>query len=169
MEAQRADMESRRKAMEEAASKAAAYVNIKPRTRLQVEKYLREKGYDEESVSEAVKQLMEYRYIDDAESARLYFEYGFSKGRGEARIRRELADKGVSAEDMDIAYDELEEVPDPVDMAMEIGRSMMAGTDIEELDFDGRRKLGARIGRRLMSRGFSPEVAYKVIGRLLKQ
>lgn len=70
---------------------------------------------------------------------------------------------------MDIAYDELEEVPDPVDMAMEIGRSMMAGTDIEELDFDGRRKLGARIGRRLMSRGFSPEVAYKVIGRLLKQ
>ena len=34
----------------------------------------------------------------------MYFEYGFQKGRGRMRIRRELAEKGVAADVIEIAF-----------------------------------------------------------------
>ena len=56
---------------------------------------------------------------------------------------------------------------DQFEMAMEIGHGAVAGIDIKELDFDAKQKLKAKIGRRLMSRGFSSDVVYKVIGSLI--
>lgn len=150
-----------------AVEKGAAYVNAKPRTRQQVIRYLREKGFAEDDIAEAVEELEEYHYIDDFKYSMMYFEYGFEKGRGVGRIRRELAEKGVAADIIDMAYDELEEVPDQFRAAMEIGESMTAGIDVQALDHDGKRKLQGRIGRRLMSRGFTSETAYKVINRLM--
>ena len=97
----------------------------------------------------------------------MYFRYGFEKGRGVSRIKRELSEKGVSSDIIDIAYEELEDIPDQFEMAMEIGHGAVAGIDIKELDFDAKQKLKAKIGRRLMSRGFSSDVVYKVIGRLI--
>lgn len=161
-------MDTREKTIEKAAGKAGAFINIKPRTCFQVKKYLREKGFDEEIISEVLEMLKEYRYIDDMEYSRMYFRYGFGKGRGLSRIRRELSEKGVASEVMDAAYDELDDVPDQTELAMEIGRAMVSGADIGEMSFDEKRKLQARIGRRLMSRGFSPDIAYKVIGRLFR-
>ncbi len=161
-------MDIREKMMEKAAEKAVSYVNIKPRTAYQVKKYLEGKGYEEDIVSAAVDQLKEYRYIDDMEYASMYFRYGFEKGRGVSRIKRELSEKGVSSDVIEMAYEELEDIPDQTAMAMEIAESMLIGIDVEELDYDEKRKLQAKIGRRLMSRGFSSDVTYKVIGRLVK-
>ena len=160
-------METREKIVEKAAERAASYINIKPRTAWQVKRYLKEKGYEDEVISEVVDQLKEYRYIDDLEFSLMYFRYGFEKGRGISRIRRELAEKGVSSETIDIAYEELEDIPDQMEMAMEIGRSVIADIDTDDMDFDTKRKLQAKVGRRLMSRGFSSDVVYKVIGRLM--
>ncbi len=160
-------METREKIVEKAAERAASYINIKPRTAWQVKRYLKEKGYEDEVISEVVDQLKEYRYIDDLEFSLMYFRYGFEKGRGISRIRRELAEKGVSSETIDIAYEELEDIPDQMEMAMEIGRGVIAGIDTDDMDFDTKRKLQAKVGRRLMSRGFSSDVVYKVIGRLM--
>ena len=154
------------KAFEKASEKAAAYINIKPRTEYQMKKYLEGKGFVEDVVSEVVNQLKEYNYIDDEEYASMYFRYGFEKGRGVERIKRELAEKGVRSDDIAIAYEELEEVPDQVAAAMEIAQSVISTIDIDELDYDEKRKLQAKIGRRLMSRGFSSDVVYKVVNRL---
>lgn len=161
------DMDIREKTLEKAAEKAAAYINIKPRTAYQVKKYLKDKGYEDDIIAEAVDQLKEYHYIDDMEYSLMYFRYGFEKGRGVSRIKRELSEKGVSSDVIDIAYEELEDIPDQFEMAMEIGYGSVAGIDIKELDFDTKQKLKAKIGRRLMSRGFSSDVVYKVIGRLI--
>ena len=161
-------MDIRDKMFEKAAEKAAAYVNIKPRTALQVRRYLIDKGYEEDIVSQVIEQLKEYRYIDDMEFASMYFRYGFEKGRGVGRIKRELSEKGVSSDVIDMAYEALEDVPDQTEMAMEIAHSMLIGIDMDEMDYDAKRKLQAKIGRRLMSRGFSSEITYKVIGRLVR-
>lgn len=161
-------MDIREKMMEKAAEKAVSYVNIKPRTGFQVKKYLKDKGYEEDIISAVVEQMKEYRYIDDMEYALMYFRYGFEKGRGVSRIKRELSEKGVSSDVIDMAYEELEDVPDQTEMAMEIAESMISGMNVEEMDYDEKRKLQAKIGRRLMSRGFSSDVTYKVIGRLVK-
>ena len=156
------------KVVEKAAEKAAAYINIKPRTAYQVKTYLKGKGYEEDVIEQVIAQLKEYGYVNDLKYAEMYFEYGFEKGRGVSRIRRELSEKGVSSEFIDMAYEELEEVPDQTEMAMEISDSILRGIDTAELDYDEKRKLQAKIGRRLMSRGFSSDVAYKVIQRVVK-
>ena len=160
-------MDIMEKNIEKAAERAVSYINIKPRTAYQVKKYLKDKGYEEDVIAEVTDQLKEYHYIDDMEYSLMYFRYGFEKRRGVSRIKRELSEKGVSSDVIDIAYEELEDIPDQFELAMEIGHGAVAGIDIKELDFDAKQKLKAKIGRRLMSRGFSSDVVYKVIGRLI--
>lgn len=157
------------RAAEKATERAASYVNIKPRTVHQTRKYLKEKGFDPEAIDHAISQLAEYRYLDDAQFAEMYFKYGFEKGRGVSRIKRELAEKGVSSDIIEQAYEELEDIPDQKEMAKEIAAAVIKDVDISELDYDEKRKLQAKIGRRLMSRGFSSDVVYKVIGEILNE
>ena len=147
--------------------KAVSYLNSRPRTRQEVMRHLKDKGFSEEEILETVKELEEYHYIDDLAYSRMYFEYGFEKGRGRNRIRRELAEKGVSSEIIEIAYDELEEVPDEFEMALSIAGSIVRGIDPSELEYSEKRKLEGRIGRRLVGRGFSMDTIHKVAGRLL--
>ena len=44
--------------------RALYYLNIKPRTRKQVERYLKEKGFSEDEILPVLKELEEYSYID---------------------------------------------------------------------------------------------------------
>ena len=92
--------------------KAVSYLNSRPRTRQELIRHLKDKGFSENEILETVDELEQYHYIDDLAYSRMYFEYGFQKGRGRMRIRRELAEKGVAADVIEIAFEELEEIPD---------------------------------------------------------
>ena len=107
-----------------------------------------------------------YHYIDELSYSRMYFQYGFEKGRGVVRIKRELSEKGVDSHVIEAAYDELEDVPDQFETASEIAAGMTAGVDWEQMGYEDVRRLQAKIGRRLMTRGFSSDIVYKVINRL---
>lgn len=146
---------------------AIKYLNVKPRTRKQIITHLKNKGFNDDEILDTVKELEEYRYIDDEEFCRMYFQYGFEKGRGLERIKRELAEKGVAADIIQTVFEELEEVPDQLEAALAAGQQVIRGIDVESLDYDSRRKLQAKIGRRLVSRGFTTEIAYKVMNRLV--
>lgn len=148
--------------------KAVYYLNIKPRTKKQVIRYLKEKNYDMNEIMEAVNELEEYHYIDDKEYCRMYFELGFEKGLGVNRIRRELIERGISSELIEIVYEELEFIPDQVEIAMAIGRNVIMNIDISNLEYEEKQKLKAKIGRRIANRGFSADVAYKVMNELVK-
>ncbi len=74
-------------------------------------RHLKDKGFSENEILETVDELEQYHYIDDLAYSRMYFEYGFQKGRGRMRIRRELAEKGVAADVIEIAFEELERDP----------------------------------------------------------
>lgn len=115
---------------------------------------------------ETVEELEEYHYIDDLNYSTMYFQYGFEKGRGIGRIKRELAEKGVDHQIIEAAYQELEDVPDQYQAARDIAAGMIRGTDIDAMDYDEKRKFQAKIGRRLMTRGFSSDVVYRVINNL---
>lgn len=148
--------------------RAVYYLNMRPRTGAQVFRYLKDKGYDEKDIREAVNELKEYNYINDVDFSHMYFEYGFEKGRGTDRIKRELREKGVSCEDIEAAYERLEYIPDPLETAMEIGRCVVEGVDTENMDYNEKKKLQAKIVRKLAYRGFSPDTAYKAVNRLVK-
>ena len=146
---------------------AVRYLGMRPRTKQQVIKYLRQKGFPEEGIAETVAELEEYKYIDDFSYSVMYFRYGFEKGRGVMRIRRELSEKGVGSDVIDMAYEELEEVPDQYETARKIAMEMIRDMDMEEMEYDEKRRIKARIGRRLAGRGFPSDVIYKVLDSLL--
>lgn len=148
--------------------RAVYYLNLKPCTKQQLIKYLEKKEYDHNEINEVVTELEEYNFINDENFCRLYFERGFEKGHGVNRIKRELSQKGVSSHIIEEVYNELEDIPDPLEIALEIGRGIVSRIDLDELDYDEKRKLQAKIGRRIISRGFSSDIAYKVMAILVK-
>lgn len=147
--------------------KAVSYLNSRPRTRQEVMRHLKEKGFTENEILETIGELEQYHYIDDLAYSRMYFEYGFEKGRGKARIRRELAEKGVPSDVIEIAYDELEDIPDEFETALSIAEAVVRGIDPRELEYPEKRKLEGKIGRKLATRGFSMDTIRKVVSRLL--
>lgn len=156
--------------MMDALEKATAYLNRSPHTEKEVIDYLLRKGYEQDESETAAADLKEYGYIDDLSYAKLYFEYGFEKGRGKDRIVRELAARGVSRDVIDQAYGELENVPDEYEMALALADQIVAenGGVSEELSYTDRQKLQAKIVRRLSSRGFSGSVCYSVARESVK-
>lgn len=152
--------------MKDARQLAASYLNVKPRTRMQLIKHLKSKGIDEDAALEAVDELEQYHFIDDVEYSKMYFRYGFDKGRGIERIRRELSQKGVADDVIDEAYEQLEDVPDQYEAAMDIAEAMIDDADVKAMSYEERRKLQAKVGRRLTSRGFSSDIVYDIINRI---
>lgn len=146
----------------DALEKATSYLSRKPHTEKEVIDYLLRKGYEQEESDEAVRRLREYGYLDDLAYAKLYFEYGFEKGRGRERIVRELAGKGVAGDLIEQAYCELEDVPDERELARQIAEQVVldAGKEPDEMSYEEKQKLQARIARRLASRGFSGSICW---------
>ena len=75
--------------------------------------------------------------------------------------------KGVAADVIEIAFEELEEIPDEFETAYSIAESIVRGIDPKELEFAEKRKLEGKIGRRLAGRGFSMDTIHKVVSRIL--
>ena len=146
----------------DALEKATSYLNRKPHTQKEVMDYLLRKGYEEEESADAVRRLCEYGYLDDLDYAKLYFEYGFEKGRGKDRIVRELAGKGVANDLIEQAYEDLEDIPDEREIACQIAAQILseAGKAPCDMTYEEKQKLQARIARRLASRGFSGSICW---------
>ena len=153
-----------------ALEKATAYLNRSPHTEREVIDYLLRKGYEADEAEAAASELKEYGYIDDLSYARLYFEYGFEKGRGRDRISRELAGKGIPRDIIDEAFSTLENVPDEYETALELAAQIVQenGGVIEEMSYTDKQKLQAKIVRRLSSRGFSGSVCYSAARESVK-
>lgn len=62
--------------------KAVSYLNSRPRTRQELIRHLNDKGFSENEILETVDELEQYHYIDESCVQRMYFVYGFQKGRG---------------------------------------------------------------------------------------
>lgn len=145
----------------DALEKATTYLNRSPHTEKEVLDYLLRKGYEQEESADAVHRLREYGYLDDLAYAKLYFDYGFEKGRGRERIVRELKAKGVSSDYIEQAYEEMEDRPDEGEMARRIAAQIIADAgNPQEMTYEEKQKLQARIARRLATRGFSGSICW---------
>ncbi len=156
---------------------AVKYLSVKPRSKAQVRKYLQNKEVESVEIEEAITQLEEYNYLDDKKFASMYFELGFEKGHGTGRIRRELAEKGIERKTIDEAYNDLETIPNQLELAMEVGGKMIdsiigsgdnAKKILQEMSYNDREKLKAKIARRLATRGYSSEITFKVAKKVTK-
>ena len=57
-------------------------------------------------------------------------------------------------------------IPNQFQMALEVGRSVLGDLKLSDMEYEERRKMEGRIGRRLISRGFETSVVYSVIREL---
>ncbi len=153
---------------------ACRRLSLRMRSEGEIRAYLRKLGFEEAVSEKAIRELTEYGYIDDYRYCCEYFRYAKGKGKADARIIRELAEKGISqAQSRDVLQrlreaSELQEyempIPDDNELAYEIAnrlfeRQLGEGKAADE-------KLYARIGRRLASLGYNSGTIFAILGRL---
>lgn len=84
----------------DAMDRALHYLGHRPRSRFEVERHLRRRGYVESAVAAAVERCLELGVLDDREYAAAHARDRIrSRPRAPARIASELRKRGVSAED----------------------------------------------------------------------
>lgn len=157
---------------------ALKYVAAGLRTRGQVADYLRKKGFEYEHIEDALAMLTEYNYINDAYYCEAYYKEACRKGRGRRRIEQELEAKKISRDVIRDTLDDLlsEDNPDYQELieetltererAMKIAMKMAA----EQMSLGKAvdRNFCAKVGRRLMTSGYSNDVIYHCIGQVMK-
>lgn len=117
------------------------------RTRAELEKKLQSSEYPREAVAEALAYVESFGYLDDKRYARHYVECK-KEGRGKARLKMELAQKGVERNIIEEVLDEAE-LGDCRDTIRELVRKRRRGDG----PMDDRER--QRIYGYLMRKGFS--------------
>jgi regulatory protein len=112
-----------RDAVSRARAAALNYLAAQARTAAELRRSLRRRGFEEHVAHEVVAWAEERRYVDDAEYARSYVRARFGgRGHGPARLRQELARRGVAREAVAAAIDEMLEEADVAEAAVDVAR-----------------------------------------------
>ncbi len=132
------------------------------RTRTDLEKRLKEKGYAAATVAPVLDRLTEVGLVDDAEYARAWLAGRWGrKPAGWRRLQQELRSKGVSDDDVERARDLLAErgnAPDEVESARKVVEQ--ARKRLSRLDEQKQRQ---RLYALLARRGFSADVIRRAL------
>ena len=139
------------------------------RTEKEIWDYLKSAGYDREEIRAAIDELKAYGYIDDAKYCEEYFKYGKRKSKADARILRELAQKGIPSEFaqgvIEAARNDWEgKFYDDRKLAERLALKMAQAQLGEGKAAD--EKFYAKVARRLSAQGFSADVIYGVLSDL---
>lgn len=113
--------------------RAVGYLSAAPRAKREIEKYLRDKGYDVETISAVIEKLVAYRYIDDTAYATSYIRSKLKK-YGSFRIKAELRKKGIPDSVIDELLADGEDTED--DGALDVARKYIRShgeVDVQKL------------------------------------
>lgn len=134
---------------------ASRFLSYRMRTRAELDRHLKEKGVDPSERAACIARMEEYHLLDDLEYARMYIESMLERGRGLARIRRELAGKGVDRYVIEDAVALLgDDLPDEYEAALGQALEELAEENLLAMDYREKQKAKARIVGRLTRRGY---------------
>lgn len=140
---------------------------------------LENKEYSEKDIAAVIAELLKLRYLNDVEYARSYIRLSYVKLKGKKRIERELREKGVSTEDIEIAFDEFDSEQNQgdeseLDRAMKLAEKGLNMTNIN-IDFDDKesifkekKRIREKLTRKLLANGFAMDITYKAVEKVLK-
>ena len=141
---------------------AAKYLASRARSTGEMKTHLKGKGYSEDEIAAVIADFTDYGYLDDEDYCRQYIKYACSKGKGPLRIKQELGEKGIDRETIAFVLEDYEAEESDLDRALAQARKTAGDKPIDE-------KMKGRIGRRLVSLGYSTDIAYRVIGILMRE
>ncbi len=140
---------------------AAKFLAYRARSTGEMKAHLKNKGYADEEIRQVISDFIDYGYLDDEDYCRQYIKYAFSKGKGPLRVKQELAEKGIERDIVLFALEDYEADETDLDRALAQARKTADGKPMDD-------KMKGRIGRRLVSLGYSTDMVYKVIGILMR-
>ncbi|MDI6739391.1 MAG: regulatory protein RecX [Candidatus Edwardsbacteria bacterium] len=137
---------------------------IKPRSARELKDKLLRKGFAPDQIAPVIDDLLSLGLLDDAKYAKLWVEGRISnKPMGAARLRAELAAKGVDREIIDAVLAQYKPEINEVDAALDLAQRkirLLKGLD----PITARRRLAGFLARR----GYSPAVVSGTIKAILK-
>ena len=132
-----------------------------PRSRIEVERRLRQKNYSDSIIHQVLRHLEEYRYIDDRALARQWARDRLTRRHwGPSRLRMELERKGIAREWTEEALRELFEERDETAHATELVAQRLKGRGLRDPK-EYRRLFGY-----LFRRGYAPDVIQSVLRKM---
>lgn len=138
------------------------FLSYRPRSRREIEDYLRRKGIDQAAAPAVVARLERMGLVDDREFARFWVENRQTfRPRGVRALRFEMRQKGLDNEVIDTA---LEHIEDEEPIAYSVGQKKQQSYRSHE----GREFLN-RMTQFLQRRGFPYGVSSSVARRLLQE
>ncbi len=192
------DLEAMEKEGQEAYEEALNLLDFGDKTRGELEKKLKEKGFSREAVASAIGMTEELGFVSDREYAERYVSRESGKVRGRNKIRMDLQKKHVDSSIIEDALSDQGYSRDKErEAALALGEKVLeasggrtlfgaGGEDFaEELQEDSAearsayekrqqqykeiQKLKGKVSRKLQSRGFGPEVIYYVLEKLFRR
>lgn len=138
-------------------------LELRPHASTDLGRRLVRRGHPREAVAAALEEVTRLGLLDDAAFARGYAESRAARGRGPARIRRDLASMGVPREEVDAAV--AAQWPDGTeDPALPLALAARRAGQLGSLPRPVKRR---RLLAYLLRRGFSPRVIHDVVTRTL--
>ena len=165
-------MEEKKAERQKAFEAGCRKLSARMRTEQEIRDILKRAAYDDEEIEAAIAELVGYGYLNDERYCGEYFLYAKARGKADARIVRELAQKGISAETArnvieDLRAEEADDEGRAVDdhaTALAVARKMLRNQWDDGKTVDDR--FLARVGRRLAGLGYDGSVIYDILGRL---
>lgn len=140
------------------------YLSYRPRSAQEVRIYLGRKDWDQTLCEQVIAECIEQGYIDDKAFAKLWVESRHtSKGLGKNRLRQELQKKGISPDDMEGVFAQIDE-DEERQQAMELAQRRYLRIQTEPWP-----KIERRIGQYLLRRGYAPDMVYSILSQLRTQ
>ncbi len=154
--------------IEAARAVAFRFLGYSARTRAEVEQRLKRDEFPAEIIAQVVAEMVAQGYLDDAGFARHWVDDRADRKKyGRTRLAAELNRKGVDRETTTEALDAIAE-DDEYRRAKEAAVARWSTDDLLALDFPARQKEKSRITGFLLRRGFSWQIAKKVLDFLLE-
>ena len=149
--------------LSKALDSAYRYLARGPRSRFEVERRLRQKNFPDPVIHQVLRQLEEFRYLDDRALALQWARDRLTRRHwGPSRLRMELERKGIAREWTEEAIRELFEERDETVHAADLVAQRLKGRGLRDP------KEYRRLYAYLFRRGYSPDVIQSVLRRLQK-
>lgn len=144
-------MDSFMQEAERAFNRALRYLSLRARSKKELKDYLKKKKYNESVIEEAIKKLVELKFLDDKNYAGSFMRgRQIYKGRSKYFVKYELKKKGISE---DIIEEVSQNAQDDLKTAKDfVERKRRVYSKLEEKEFE------EKMIRLLQSRGFSWDI-----------
>ena len=139
-------------------NKVIRYLGYGPRSKLEIIKYLKEKGI--ENYKPTVKKLTEYGYIDDIKLASDMVNYYMELDKGPLYILKKMDEKGISDE---VSQNAIKEYSKDIEEEKSLAVGQKEVLKLKEYPL---KKQKTMLYAKLVARGYSIDVARRVIDKV---